>query len=280
MQNPTPGRATTMLVAAALACSTVSTAHAIDSCRAKIDKRSGVILVDATNVQGPLLWGGQAGQETSAMFNAGTCVAAGKAKKCQLADPLTVASKTPPSGCSLYLDDGTAACSAWIPGCTPGSRSSTGALVKDSAGSVVGYLADALGQTAIREEAGVTLRLPILADGAGFSSDGAVYYLANNCSGPDLLAPDTAIIKRVFALSGSIGLYGPPTGTTQNIQSILYMFPNIGDQAGCDGYFGPGTTFTAPHGCCFPILPTPTVVGSPAPVNLAAFVPPFTVDLP
>jgi len=280
MHVSTPTRATTTLVALTIVFSAATAAHAIDSCKAKIDKRTGVILVDATNVQGTLLWGDQAGQENSAIFNVGTCVAAAKAKKCQLADPLTVASKTPPSGCTLYLDDGTAACSAWIPGCTPSPRRSTGALVKDSNGSLVGYASDSFGQTAVGEVAGVPLRLPLQPDGSGFLSDGAVYYVANNCSGSDLLPPDTGMIKRVVAVSNSAGLYGPPTGTMQFLESALYLISFVVDQAGCDGYFGPGTTHVAPHGCCFTFPPTPTLVGTAKPVALGSYVPPFTVDLP
>ena len=89
----------------------------------KVDKKTGVLQVDAKDVTGTLVWGDTEGAESASFFNEGPCVANGKAKKCQIADPTTLAAKTPPAGCTLYLDDdGTAPCSAWIPGCIPGGR--------------------------------------------------------------------------------------------------------------------------------------------------------------
>ena len=71
--------AATLLVAAA------SPAFAIDKCKVKVDKKTGVVLVDAAGVGGPLTWGEAVGSETNAFFNSGTCVAGDKAKKCQIA---------------------------------------------------------------------------------------------------------------------------------------------------------------------------------------------------
>ncbi len=97
-------------------------AHAIDKCKVKIDNKTGVLLVSASGVTGTLLWGNTDGAETETFFNAGSCVVADKAKKCEIADPATLAAKTPPTGCTLYLADDIAPCSVWIKGCTPGSR--------------------------------------------------------------------------------------------------------------------------------------------------------------
>ncbi len=98
-------------------------AHAIDKCKVKIDKKTGVLLVKAKEVTGTLLWGDAEDAVSEPFFNAGDCVDGTKAKKCEIADPTTLAAKTPPAGCTLYLDDdGTAPCSAWIAGCTPGGR--------------------------------------------------------------------------------------------------------------------------------------------------------------
>ncbi|MFN2428237.1 MAG: collagen-like protein [Candidatus Binatia bacterium] len=110
-------------VTAATACAVLfaAPAQAIDKCKVKISK-TGVIDVAASGVTGILRWGSEAGAESNTFFNAGTCVADGKAKACQFADPLTLAAKTPPQGCTIYLDDDGAACSAWIRGCTPGAR--------------------------------------------------------------------------------------------------------------------------------------------------------------
>jgi hypothetical protein len=98
-------------------------AHAINKCKVKVDK-TGVITVDASGVSGTLLWGSEAGAENAAFFNAGTCVTGAKAKRCQLADPGTLDARTPPAGCTIYLNDDAAPCSAWIRGCTPGPRES------------------------------------------------------------------------------------------------------------------------------------------------------------
>src|SRR6185369_6775978 len=68
-------------------------------------------------------WGKSAGAVSHTFFNAANCVTGSSASRCELADPATLDAKTPPAGCTLYLDDGTAPCSAWIVGCSPGSRS-------------------------------------------------------------------------------------------------------------------------------------------------------------
>ncbi|MFT4572493.1 MAG: hypothetical protein ACI91F_003396 [Candidatus Binatia bacterium] len=99
-----------------------TSAQAIDKCKVKVDKKTGVLVVSAKGVSGTLQWGAAEGAETEPFFNAGVCVVAGKAKKCEIADPATLDAKTPPSGCTLYLDDDAAPCSVWIAGCTPGGR--------------------------------------------------------------------------------------------------------------------------------------------------------------
>jgi hypothetical protein len=97
-------------------------AGAVDKCKATADKKTGVIRVDAFGLTGPPAWGADPGEATSAFFNAASCVKGDKAKKCELADPATLAGKTPPDTCTVYVDDGTAECAAWISGCTPGPR--------------------------------------------------------------------------------------------------------------------------------------------------------------
>ncbi len=112
-----------VLTAVALGLVVAVPAHAIDKCKVKTDRKTGVLLVKATEVTGTLLWGDAEDAVTEPFFNAGGCVDGTKAKKCEIADPTTLAAKTPPAGCTLYLDDdGTAPCSVWIPGCIPGGR--------------------------------------------------------------------------------------------------------------------------------------------------------------
>jgi hypothetical protein len=98
-------------------------ARALEKCKVKVDAKTGTLQVSASAVTGGLRFGATAGAITDAFFNSATCVGGGKAKQCLLADPASVAAKTPPPGCTLYLaDDAASTCSVWIKGCTPGSR--------------------------------------------------------------------------------------------------------------------------------------------------------------
>ncbi len=254
-------------------------AHAIDSCRAKVDKKTGVIRVDATNVGGPLLWGTSAGNENTGMFNSGTCIASGKAKKCELADPTSLASKSPPAGCTLYLDDGVAACSTWIPGCTPGPRASAGALVLDSSGAVIGYSAEASAQFAVHDTGTDLVRLVLRTDGSGFSPSGYTYFTSSDCSGTALLPVDPSMVKYGHIESGNLAYYGAASASPVVLNSSLAYLDGINDQAGCDGYFGPGRTFVAPHGCCWAFTFSSTM-GPATSLNLSGFTTPFSVVIP
>ncbi len=118
MKHPILSAVTTVALGLVLAVP----AHAIDKCKVQVSRKTGVLVVTATGVSGTPLWGDAAGAETEPFFNAGTCLVGTKAKKCQIADPTTLASETPPADCRLYLDDGTAACVVRVPGCTPGAR--------------------------------------------------------------------------------------------------------------------------------------------------------------
>jgi hypothetical protein len=117
-------------LAVAVAAFGLDAAAALERCRAKVDKKTGVIRVYASSIDagGTLLWGPELGLETNAFFNAASCISSGKARKCELGDPATLDAKTPPSGCTIFLADGvSASCSAWVAGCTPGARTSGGA---------------------------------------------------------------------------------------------------------------------------------------------------------
>lgn len=100
-----------------------ATAGAVDKCKVKLDAKNGNLLVSAASVTGALRFGASADAVSQSFFDAATCVAAGKAKECHVGDPATVAARTPPPGCTLYLaDDQPPTCSVWIKGCTPGVR--------------------------------------------------------------------------------------------------------------------------------------------------------------
>ena len=79
-------------------------ARALEKCKVRVDKKTGVIRVDASSVSGALQWGDAAGQETNPVFNP-ACLLGGRARKCELADPATVESKTPPAGCTIHMAD-------------------------------------------------------------------------------------------------------------------------------------------------------------------------------
>jgi hypothetical protein len=114
-------RSTVLLaVAATLALALgAGSARAAERCKVKIDKKTGVLEVSASDVDAAtLLWGEDPGAVTSAFFDA-TCIEGAKAKGCTLADPASLAAKTPPAGCTLHLSDANGPCSAWIAGCTP-----------------------------------------------------------------------------------------------------------------------------------------------------------------
>jgi hypothetical protein len=104
-------------------CFAVS-AYSAETCKAKVDKKTGLISVSAKDVNaGTLLWGHASGAETNLFFDPG-CVSGTTAKNCVLADPTSLAARTPPDACTIYVTDSNGSCSAWIPGCTPGIRTS------------------------------------------------------------------------------------------------------------------------------------------------------------
>lgn len=109
-----------LAVAGTIVLLDVAPTLAVDTCRVRVDNKTGVIRVNATGVAGPLTWGVKSGQADNAFFDGATCVAGSKASGCELANPTTLAAKTPPAGCTLFVDDGVEECGAWIAGCTPG----------------------------------------------------------------------------------------------------------------------------------------------------------------
>lgn len=105
----------------AMACA--SSAHALESCKAKIAK-DGAIQISAKDVSGVLEWGNVLGQEVNSFGNAGTCLDGDAATKCELGAVGSAQRITPPELCTVFLRDGASAtCSAFLKGCTPGVRS-------------------------------------------------------------------------------------------------------------------------------------------------------------
>lgn len=113
-----------LLIAVVLAW-TANTAEAVTSCKGKIDKKDGTILVSANGVTTNLKWGATSDAVVNTFINEGTCVADGRAKKCTFDTPGTELAKTPPALCTVFLEDDQGTCSAHLSGCTPGYRLST-----------------------------------------------------------------------------------------------------------------------------------------------------------
>gem|GEM_PF-5027032 len=113
-------------VAIGLAALWAAPSAALDptKCKAKINAKDGVILVETKTVSGTLLWGPAAGKEIFALFdNTGDCVNPDP-KKCQLGAVSTPEQLSPPEGCRVYLKDtgDASTCSAYIKKCVPGRR--------------------------------------------------------------------------------------------------------------------------------------------------------------
>src|SRR5581483_638349 len=98
-----------------------SQAPALDACKARIEPKTSLIRISAAKVSGALLWRASPSAPGSPVFDP-SCVKGTRATKCLLADPATLAARTPPPACTLVLADASSTCSAWVQGCVPGSR--------------------------------------------------------------------------------------------------------------------------------------------------------------
>jgi hypothetical protein len=95
-------------------------ANALSACKAKVSKLDGTLLLSAQGAAGPLLWGTD---PTDATRPLGGCRGeAASPKRCQLGDTGTLAARTAPASCIVYLADGSETCAAWVQGCTVGLR--------------------------------------------------------------------------------------------------------------------------------------------------------------
>jgi hypothetical protein len=95
-------------------------ANALSACKAKVSKLDGTLLLSAQAAAGPLFWGTDPTAATRAL--AGCQGEAASPKRCQLGDAGTLAARTAPASCIVYLADGSETCAAWVQGCTVGLR--------------------------------------------------------------------------------------------------------------------------------------------------------------
>lgn len=134
-----------LALSAAVVLSCPGAALALEKCKAGLSSKDGSITVSVQGVTGTLLWGAQAGSETNAFFNAGSCVADGKASKCTLGDVGTPERIVPPPLCTIYLKDDAGTDSCYIKGCVAGAREDLSADLVD--------LADELSSLSARTDA-------------------------------------------------------------------------------------------------------------------------------
>lgn len=267
---------------AVLLCS--SSAQAITKCSVKVDKKTGVLNVKAAGVGGPLLWGNTAASVVSTFFNAGTCVSATNGKNCQIADPNTLAAKTPPAGCTLYLDDGVAPCSAWIAGCSPAPRAASSVVWKDASGDLIG-VQNENGTEVVRDDGTAILRIPILPDRSGFAQPvgGAFsYHTSGDCTGANYTAdaPTTLPIAQYFAGGATQAFYTQGATSLQSLNSYRSTFPPLTDQSQCDLYFGGGnSTYLGGVSCCITNFSGSYMMYTMVPTDLSAFTGPFQLEM-
>jgi hypothetical protein len=106
-----------------------SAAVAVTKCSATASPTTGVLSISASPVAGTLLWGDRPDAIAKAFANAATCIDAGKAKGCELGATSPIITReaiTPPDLCTIYVDDGSGPCAAFVKGCTPAARGGFG----------------------------------------------------------------------------------------------------------------------------------------------------------
>lgn len=139
--HPSALRAFVAAAAWAVVAVHVPEASALDACKAKLSPKDGAILVSARSVAGVLEWGNTAAQVTNSFSNAATCLADGKATKCELGAAGSAQRITPPELCTVFLKDGLGdTCAAFLKGCTPGLRAVSGGFVAKSGDIMTGPL--------------------------------------------------------------------------------------------------------------------------------------------
>jgi len=282
------------LVTAATAATVIAVlsaggASAMDGCKVSVDK-TGVILVDASGVSGVLKWGEEEGSESNAFYNIATCVADTKAKKCQIADPATLASKTPPAGCTLYLDDDGTACSAWIRGCTPGPREagsgggSTPAQLIDADDDVVGLVMDGFANGVVIDFSGTIINVALRPDLSNFSTYDSLLFASADCSGAaylgsyDFVSP---VVKKGSVYGNSVYYPTAPAANFNPGSRLNVPTTPVTNQAGCDAIntYNPTTYVSSPTpGCCEP-YPYSIYAAPTATKDVSGFTRPFTLSL-
>jgi hypothetical protein len=112
-------------LAALLALSLVAVStptSAIEKCKARIDKKTGEILVSAGAVSGAPLWGGGSPDSPNNPFpDLASCQKGTKLKSCRIGAAGSPAARRAPSSCTLSMSDDAGTCESYIQGCTASS---------------------------------------------------------------------------------------------------------------------------------------------------------------
>jgi hypothetical protein len=97
-------------------------ASAIEKCKARIDKKTGEILVSAGAVTGVPLWGGGSPDDPKNAFpELASCQKGTKLKSCRIGAAGSPAARRAPSSCTLSVSDDAGPCESYIQGCTASS---------------------------------------------------------------------------------------------------------------------------------------------------------------
>jgi hypothetical protein len=117
-------RAHASLVTAVLAaCLLPGPAAAVDSCKARVDKKTGLVTVSATGLSGLIAWRDSASEDLQNFFINGCTIDGDSVSGCPLYDPATPEAKVPPPSCEVCVaDSGGTECCTRLKGCTPGMR--------------------------------------------------------------------------------------------------------------------------------------------------------------
>lgn len=234
-----------------------SPAAAVAKCKAKVDKKTGVIEVSASNVDAASFRWGPSSTQAVYAFHDAACVKGSKASKCTLGDPEAPESKVPPPACVLYLIDSIAGCTAWIPGCVPGVREidfSFGQIGENA------ILDGAISSAKIAVEAVGSLQIASGAVGSSELAPGAVdsSRLAPAAVGLNQLAPNSVNATHIAAgavgaseiADGSVGSAELADGSI-GMAEVDLPAGNAGSgadsltlEAGDNFHYGNATTFT------------------------------------
>ncbi len=194
---------------------TATPAEAIQSCKAKVNRKTGVITASASQVGATPHWGAEPNTIDAEFFNESTCFAKGKLSGCTLADPATPAARLTPSLCVIFIEDasGQLPCAAIVEGCraSPEDRGGDFVIQIDMDRALAGGVTrqDTPGFPVTLSDPG-TYRLSGNLDVTAFPSPEHISVI-------EVAASDVTIDLAGFSILGGCYYIGCPTGTGRGI---------------------------------------------------------------